>query len=319
MELVYQGKRYMRDTDQTVLDCLISNGETIPNSCRSGVCCSCMMRSSSPDVPPSAQVGLKDTLKSQGYFLACLCKPECDFEICDPDSALQTEAEVHQLDLLNDEVIRLRLRVIPSFSFKAGQYISLMRNDGLTRSYSIASLPESGYLELHVRVIPGGKMSGWIRHSLRVGDRLHVMGPSGHCHYVADKREQALLLAGTGTGLAPLYGILQDALRHGHSGPIWLFHGGRSPFSLYLQNELTNLSKEHPQFQFRPFVLSGGTEKIPEVPLEQYILKTVTHLKTSRIYLCGDPTLVNSLRKKLFLAGASNKEIYADAFLPSLS
>ena len=36
-----------------------------------------------------------------------------------------------------------------------------------------------------------------------------------------------------------------------------------------------------------------------------------------RAYLCGDPDLVLSLRKKLFLAGLSLKDIHADAFLPS--
>jgi predicted ferric reductase len=36
-----------------------------------------------------------------------------------------------------------------------------------------------------------------------------------------------------------------------------------------------------------------------------------------RAYLCGNPELVLSLRKKLFLAGFSLKDIHADAFLPS--
>jgi hypothetical protein len=38
-----------------------------------------------------------------------------------------------------------------------------------------------------------------------------------------------------------------------------------------------------------------------------------------RAWLCGNPDLVLSLRKKLFLAGLALKEIHADAFLPSTS
>jgi hypothetical protein len=38
-----------------------------------------------------------------------------------------------------------------------------------------------------------------------------------------------------------------------------------------------------------------------------------------RAFLCGNPELVISLRKKLFLAGLSLKDIHADAFLPSAS
>ena len=34
-----------------------------------------------------------------------------------------------------------------------------------------------------------------------------------------------------------------------------------------------------------------------------------------RVVLCGNPELVTKLRKAAFLAGASMKDIYADAFL----
>jgi NAD(P)H-flavin reductase len=277
------------------------------------------MRSSTREIPVSAQSGLKDSLKSQGYFLACMCRPEGNLEISDPDSALQIQGEIQKLDLLNDEVLRLQIKIPESFIFKAGQYISLIRGDGLTRSYSIASLPETGYLELHVRLIPNGKMSSWIKTSLQVGDKISIRGPSGNCFFSGGKSEQPLLLAGTGTGLAPLYGILNDAIRQGHLGPIWLFHGGRNPFSLYLKDELEQLSLRYPQFHYRPCVLSEGTESVPAIPLDQNIMKHFPWIKTARIYLCGDPVLVNGLRKKMFLAGASSKEIYADAFLPSLA
>ncbi|NOK22009.1 ferredoxin reductase, partial [Corallococcus carmarthensis] len=37
-----------------------------------------------------------------------------------------------------------------------------------------------------------------------------------------------------------------------------------------------------------------------------------------RAFLCGNAEAVLSLRKKLFLAGFSLKDIHADAFLPSV-
>jgi NAD(P)H-flavin reductase len=110
---------------------------------------------------------------------------------------------------------------------------------------------------------------------------------------------------------------VQDALQQKHVGPIWLFHGGRNPFSLYLKEELQQIALHNQNFQYRPSVLSGALEGIPEIALDRDILENFPDLKKSRIYLCGDPSLVNLLRKKLFLAGASSKEIYADAFLPS--
>ena len=49
------------------------------------------------------------------------------------------------------------------------------------------------------------------------------------------------MLAGAGTGLAPLYGIARDALAQGHTGPVWLFHGGVDLRGLYLAEELKAL------------------------------------------------------------------------------
>lgn len=37
-----------------------------------------------------------------------------------------------------------------------------------------------------------------------------------------------------------------------------------------------------------------------------------------KLFLCGAPEFVNSLKIKAFLSGVSSKNIYADAFLPSV-
>lgn len=100
--------------------------------------------------------------------------------------------------------------------------------------------------------------------------------------------EQPLLLAGTGTGLAPLYGVARDALEAGHTGPVRLFHGALEVRGLYLVEALRALIRA-------------------ECP----------HPVGWRAYLCGNPERVLSLKKKLFLAGLSLKDLHADAFLPS--
>lgn len=317
MKLTYQNKHYPIEPNQSVLDCLLSHGVQIPHFCKSGICGTCLMKSKTPDIPAHAQNGLKESLKKQNYFLACVFKPEMDFEISDPSSEIEIQGQIRNLDLLNDEIVRLRIEPLQEFVFRAGQYITLLRKDGLARSYSIASLPSLGYFELHIRVIKNGKMSSWIKNTLKAGEKISVRGPNGNCFYSTQTKLQPILLAGVGTGLAPLYGILKDALQKNHSGPIELFHGGRNPSSLYLQNELQDLASQHSNFKYHPCVLSEGTVQTPEIPLDQNILKNFHFLKSARIYLCGDPSVVNSLRKKLFIAGASSKEIYADAFLSS--
>jgi NAD(P)H-flavin reductase len=179
-------------------------------------------------------------------------------------------------------------------------------------------LPEEGELELHVRRIAGGRMSGWLHDEARVGDRVAVLGPSGDCFYVPGNPEQPLLLAGTGTGLAPLYGILRDALKHGHCGPIQLFHGALHAGGLYLVDELRRLVHRHSQVEYTPAILNGPEAAGMSVgPIDQVVLKRFPKLNGWRGYVCGDPALVQLLKKKLFLSGMASREIYADAFLPA--
>ncbi|MCP3139870.1 2Fe-2S iron-sulfur cluster-binding protein [Pyxidicoccus xibeiensis] len=315
----HESSWYPLEPEESVLEGLLRQGVSVPNSCRAGACQSCLMKAVQGEVPPAARVGLKDTLVAQGYFLACTCRPAqgTELEVAGAE-ALRVPARITSLVPLSASVLRVRLSTGAPLEYRAGQYVSLVRQDGLARSYSLASLPREDELELHVRLLPGGAMSGWLSGGARVGDTVFVQGPAGSCFYVPGRPEQPLLLAGTGTGLAPLYGIVRDALESGHTGPIWLFHGARTPEGLYLMDELRSLAARHPQLSYRPGVLSGGSRDVADGPLDALIRAEVPKPVGWRAWLCGDAQLVLSLRKKLFLSGLSLKDLHADAFLPSV-
>ena len=315
---------------ESVLDCLLRNGVAISHSCKAGACQSCLVKADSP-VPETAQRGLKDTLRAQNYFLACSLQPAGDLTVLPAGVEQRIQARITGIDALNESVLRVRLRTEDPFEYRAGQFVSLFREDGLARSYSLASLPGEDALEFHVRMIPGGAMSGWLYsqalHSKSLDQTqpgsqpnvpVWIQGPSGNCFYVPGKADEPLLLAGAGTGLAPLYGIARDALQQGHSGPIWLFHGAVTPSGLYLTTELTELTRAFPNFHYVRSVLKDGDSNGAEVgDLDRCILARFPNLWGWKGYVCGDPALVNLLRKKMFLAGMASKAIYADAFVPS--
>lgn len=316
--ITFEGQLFSVAEKESVLDTLLRNGVKAPHSCKAGSCGSCLMRAAEGTVPLQAQSGLKDSWKAQGYFLACVCRPETDIVVAPVGADAQLGATIAALNLLSEDVMQVRLRCDEQIAFRAGQYVTLLREGGLARSYSIASLPEDSEIELHVRRIAGGKMSGWLHKEARTGDRVSVLGPSGECFYVPGREEQPMLLVGTGTGLAPLYGILRDALRHGHRGPIHLFHGALHKGGLYLVEELRHLVHQHSHFAYTPAVLNGTeSEHLTVGPIDQVVLKRFPRLSGWRGYVCGDPTLVQSLKKKLFLSGMASREIYADAFIPS--
>jgi len=306
---------------ESVLDCLLRNGFTIPHSCKVGVCGSCTLRASGTVAfDQAAQEGMKETFRLQGFFHSCSHRPAVDIEVSSAADELESAATIVSLDMLSPSVIRVRLKSERDFDYFAGQYAVLMREDGLARSYSLASLPEESELEMHVRLLPGGRMSGWLANEARPGVAVRLRGPTGTCFYTSGTPDQTLILAGAGTGLSPLYGILRDALQLGHTGHIHLFHGARDVSGLYLTSELREIAAQHGQVFYTACLLEG--EPGPGVAmgaLDQIIKARVPKLAGCRAWLCGDPELVRVLKKKLFLAGMALNQINADLFLPAAS
>jgi ferredoxin-NADP reductase len=183
------------------------------------------------------------------------------------------------------------------------------------RPYSLASTPAEELLELHVAQLADGRMSGWLAGA--VGEEVKLRGPYGECFYVREDAPRPLLLAGTGTGLAPLYGVLRSALAAGHSAMVRLLHGAADRDGLYLWEPLRQLAGSHPQLQLTGSVREGtGEPGISDRPLQELVAQSGVPLADARIYLCGNPDFVRGMRKQLYLAGASLARIHADAFLP---
>ncbi len=316
------GDRQFALSGETVLERLLAEGVVIPNSCRSGVCQSCLLRATEGTPPPSAQQGLKDSWRARGYFLSCVARPTEDLAVTSQDDdSLLTPVTLTGKDWLTPTVLRLRFATPEQFPYQPGQYVNLLAPGGITRSYSLASLTTEPFLEFHVRVLPDGRMSTWLR-DLPVGAAAQIRGPAGECFYVPGRPTQPLVLVGVGTGLSPLFGVVREALRQQHVGSIALVHGARSPHGLYLRKELTQLAKDHPNLTYQPVVLSDDGETKGEAlascvvsSLEAFLKSRFAKLGGHRAFLCGDAELVGQLRKQVFLQGCSRKDILADAFV----
>lgn len=319
VKLTIEANTYSCHTEESVLDALLRENIPISYACKKGSCQSCLLRSMEGAPPESAQAGLKDTQKKQDYFLACQCRPEQDMTLKLPDqSELYTEGRVMVNRMLNRNTLLLVIECRDAFEFNAGQFVNLQRPDGLTRSYSLANIPQqSNTLEFHIRRLPGGDFSEWVHDELKIGDTIAFSEPRGHSFYLPERSEQGLLMIGTGSGLAPLAGILADALAHGHTGPIYLFHGSRNREDLYRIEEMRELAQTHRNFHYTPCL--SGQDMIPEGfskgRASDVALATITDLKGWRVFLCGHPDMVNQMKIHAFFKGAASTDIYSDAFL----
>lgn len=318
--ILFDNQAYETGPGETILDCLTRHGVPAPHSCRSGLCHTCMMRALEGTPSGESQRGLKDALVLQNYFLPCVCVPPGDMSVVLPDAeTFRTDTVVTRLDRPSPEIIRLRLARPEDYQYRAGQYLTLFNVDGVGRSYSLASVPAlDSDLELHIRRVPGGVVSGWVEDRLQAGATVSIGEALGDCFYVPGRPEQPLLLIGTGTGLAPLYGIARDALQQGHAGSIKLYHGSSTPDGLYLVQELQDLALKNPGFDYRPCVSRGDAPAwATRARADDRALEENPNLAGWRVYVCGNPDMVNGTKRRVFLAGASLSDISADPFLPS--
>jgi len=317
-KLTIADNSYSCESEETVLDALLRAEVDVSYACKKGTCHSCLMRSVKDAPLKAAQKGLKETQKRQNYFLACLCEPKQDMTIRLPEqSELYSQSKVVENSLLNRNTLLLKLECHDIQEYFAGQFVNLQRDDGLTRSYSIANIPQQdGILEFHIRRLPNGQFSEWLHDDIKVGDTLAISEPQGHCFYIPERADEGLLLVGTGTGLAPLAGILEDALKQGHTGPVTLFHGSSEVEDLYRVEELREFAQKYSNFSYYPCV-SG--ENVPEGfnagRADQVAAAHITEWKKLRVFLCGHPEMIASMKMDAFLNGVSMDDIYTDAFI----
>lgn len=323
MQIKFKQQFFECDPEETVLDCLIRSGVDASYSCKNGVCHNCMLKAAKGNPGPASQKGLKPSRVDQNYFLPCQCVPSEALEIVEPnESLIRFKTTLRSTDSLTPEIFRIRLDKPKDYHYKAGQFLSVYHPNGAIRNYSIASLPELDYIELHVRRIAGGVVSTWLC-SLQATDRVNIGEAMGDCYYQETDSQRPLLLMATGCGMAPIYAVLLDAIKQRHQGSIHVYHGSSSKNGVYLIDEIRELSQRYAVdyhvslSQPDPEDQDSITPGIELGRVTDLAFKRHPSMKNWGVYLCGGESFIKSSQRSAFLAGASISDIHSDAFVPS--
>jgi sulfite reductase (NADPH) flavoprotein alpha-component len=134
---------------------------------------------------------------------------------------------------------RLRGRGLARFA--AGDLVGILPPGiGVPRYYSLASSSTDGFLEICVRLFPGGLCS----------THLYGLQPGGTAEafirrnpgFALQGRQQPVVLIGAGTGVAPLAGFIR---RNDRRIPMHLYYGGRDPaLDFYFEPEIRRWLEE---------------------------------------------------------------------------
>lgn len=290
-------------------------------SCMAGRCGTCRCKVLDGEVMEGAGEQRRPLDGGPGFVLACqtyLTEP-CTIEIPEPDEVVVhpariVKATVVTIEDLTHDIKRLVLRPAKPVEFSSGQYVQLQFTPDHVRPYSMAGLCGDGLFEFHVRVVPDGRVTGYIARDLKVGDTVKVSGPLGSA-YLRRKHEGPILCVAGGTGLAPILSILRGAVAQGMTNPIHLYFGVRSPRDVYGMPWLDQLKRDHPNLIVHVVVASGGHPATQRCGLvTDAIEQDHGNLSGWRAYLCGSPPMVEAATVVVRRQGIPAEHIYADAF-----
>jgi NAD(P)H-flavin reductase len=273
---------------------------------------------------------LSPSMREAGKALMCCATPLGDVEIEVEVATLDASGtpsirlyagRVEKMERLGPTVMRLLLSLPEGarIDFAAGQYLNVLLADGQRRAFSFANPPhDNALVELHVRLIPGGRFTTQVFTRMRVGDIVRFEAPLGR--FTLHAGDRPILLVAGATGFAPLKSIIEDAFHRGVARPMRLYWGVRDPDDLYMRELLERWRREHPQFSFVS-VLSdpsaapawmGRTGLVHEAILADY-----PDLRGHELYVCGSVQMVDAAVPAFIAQGLGPEACYSDAFVPA--
>lgn len=185
--------------------------------------------------------------------------------------------------------------------FYPGQFVSLeVPRDGEreSRPYSIASAPRgNAKFDLCLNRVEGGYVSNYLC-DLETNATVEMNGPHG-AFVVSEPVEQDLLFIATGTGIAPIRGMLAGLLGPGRElrHDLWLLFGVRHAETILYRTEFEAWEKAHARFHFVP-TLSRPPDDWPGKTgyVQQHLRQMFAQRKDFKAYICGLKAMVDEVR-----------------------
>jgi ferredoxin-NADP reductase len=208
--------------------------------------------------------------------------------------------------------------------FRAGQHVEvrLTAPNGYRaqRAYSIASAPENhDSIELAIERLATGEVSPFFHEVAQVGDEIELRGPIGG-HFIWQNTDGGpILLAGAGSGVAPLMSMIRHHANNSSEVPVLLLLSARSWEDVIFRDELFALDARNGAFKLvltitrEPPKRKGDYGRRIDVPMIAEILKRMqTPLK--RAFVCGSNPFATVASEALVGAGIEPGSIRTERY-----
>ena len=201
------------------------------------------------------------------------------------------------------------------FVYVPGQYVNIKSNlsSGHAKSYTISSIPSEKFVCITIK--KKGEVSSAII-DVKIGDKLNLDGPYGHC-FPEENSKEIVMLAG-GIGVTPFYSIIKSKLKSQEQLKITIFYSNKTLNQTTFFKELNKLSESNSNFKII-YCLTGGDKKNSAIQEysrinEKILNKYLVTIDNKCYYVCGSVGFVNDMWKFLKDVGILEESIFTETF-----
>lgn len=220
------------------------------------------------------------------------------------------------VESISEVMHRVRFKRPDGFSFTAGQFINIFINDGMLRSYSIASHPDNEFIDLIIR-FPDGSRARKFLEGLLEGDDVQMMGPFGRYVYCDSEREKVHIV--TGAGIGPNFSMLFEAEKRDELNKHYMLFGVQRENNLPYQEQFDTWQEKGLNYYACLSKEDGDNQKtfsgrVLAVLESQLLAQNEKFLENKEFYICGQPQMVVDVVKFLLQHGVAKEKINHEAF-----
>lgn len=319
------GHQFYAENNQTILNAAINAGINLPYGCRDGACGACkgQLLTGTVDYGHYNFNVLNGDEIADGKVLFCCATAQSDCVI-EPREILDTTvvkprilpARVEKKVLLTSDTMVLYIK-LPSnerLEFRAGQYVEFIMKNGQRRAYSIANAPhDDALLEFHLHKIENGAFSNYVFNEMPDKAILRLEAPFGS-FYLREDSEKPMIFVASGTGFAPIKGIIEHAIHTQNKRPMTLYWGARTEADLYMHDLAANWAIEH-GIEFIPVLSRPSNQWMGRTGYPQNaVMADYADLTSFEVYACGAPTMVHLALLAFQTKGLAEEAFFSDAF-----
>ncbi len=224
--------------------------------------------------------------------------------------AIRLGLEGREFPFIPGQFVQVEIALEEKGSFKLHDKPNIQK-----RSLSISSSPgEKRYLELTIKEVPHGLVSGYMVHHLKLGDTLKILGPLGHFVFKKEETKKHVIFLAAGSGIAPFMSMLRSIADNCPAVNGTLFYSNKNTEEILWRQEIEKIIEKNKNLSCILTLTrqqwEGTTGRIDK----KLIFSKVQEKENTDFYICGSPDFVKSMEALLKAEGIPKESIKKEIF-----